>query len=139
VPTWDGPRTTTRDIEVRTQLGDWFVRELPKDAIVRVAVGWLSAGGAFLSAAHSFPAQPAPQDRAPVLAELLARWTPEGTVPVMPGDVHAATIARALARSEAKRFAEERVRRGEGTYIAGHFVPLGSSERFLGASERFVR
>ena len=139
VPTWDGPRTITRDIEVGAQLGDWFVRELPEDAIVRAAIGWLSEGGSFLSAAHSFPAQPAPRDRAPVLAERLARWTPHGTFPVAPDDVQAAAVARALARSEARRVAEERIRRGEtGAWVPGERAPLGSSERFgLGSSERF--
>ncbi len=142
LPTWDGPRTITRDIEVSAQLGDWFVRELPEDAIVRVAVGWLSDGGSFLSAAHSFPAQPAPRHRASVLAEMLARWTPEGTFPIGPGDAQAALVARALARSEARRIAEERARRGEGTFVGGHFVPLGSSERVfvpLGGSEGLSR
>jgi len=140
VPTWDGPRTMTRDIEVTSSFGDWFIRELPADAIVRVAVGWLSEGGSFLSAAHSFPAQPAPRDRAAVLAERLARWTPAGTFPVEPGDTQAALVARALARSEARRIAEERAERGQGAFVAGHFVPLGSSERFapLGASEGFA-
>ena len=80
VPTWDGPRTYTRDIDARVQLGDWFVRELPKDAIVRAAIGWLSPQGAFLSAAHSLTAQPAPRERAAVFAESLARWTPSGTI-----------------------------------------------------------
>jgi len=147
VPTWDGPRTITRDIEVGAQLGDWFIRELPEDAIVRAAIGWLSEGGSFLSAAHSFPAQPAPRDRAPVLAERLARWTPHGTFPVEPGDVQAAAVARALARSEARRIAEERIQRGEAApWAPGEEARLGSSERFglgsserLGGSERFAR
>ena len=133
VPTWDGPRTYTRDIEVHAQLGDWFVRDLPKDAIVRAAVGWLSPTGAFLSAAHSTIAQPAPRDRAAVLAERLARWTPQGTVAVdgsVP-DREAERMARAIARSEARRLtlelASESAR--EETEIVGR----------LGASERFVR
>jgi hypothetical protein len=133
VPTWDGPRTYTRDIEVHAQLGDWFVRDLPKDAIVRAAIGWLSPAGAFLSAAHSTIAQPAPRDRAAVLAERLARWTPQGTVAVdgsVP-DREAERMARAIARSEARRLtlelASESAR--EETEIVGR----------LGASERFVR
>ena len=131
VPTWDGPRTYTRDIDVRAQLGDWFVRELPKDAIVRAAIGWLSGDGAFLSAAHSFTAQPAPRDRAAAFAERLGRWTPAGTVALAGTvDAEAARVARALARSEARRIAEDRTRheRALGPSAAGK--PLGASERF---------
>ena len=134
VPTWDGPRTYTRDIDVRSTLGDWFVRELPKDAIVRAAIGWLTPQGAFLSAAHSFTAQPAPRDRAAAFADRLARWTPEGTVAVEggTGDAEAARVARALARSEARRMAEEHARRGDDDLGFGHRVGrLGSSERFV--------
>jgi hypothetical protein len=133
VPTWDGPRTYTRDIEVHTQLGDWFVRELPKDAIVRAAIGWLSPAGVFLSAAHSFTAQPAPRDRAPVLADRLARWTPQGTVPVEGAthDLEVARVARALARSEARRIAEELARTGEPSFGGTRTVPMGASERFV--------
>ena len=130
VPTWDGPRTFTRDIEVQAQLGDWFVRDLPKDAIVRAAIGWLSPSGAFLSAAHSPIAQPAPRDRATVIAERLAFWTPEGTHPV--GRDHgpeseAARVARAIARSEARRIAVEIARHTETTTVGR----LGASERFV--------
>jgi hypothetical protein len=134
VPTWDGPRTYTRDVEVHTQLGDWFVRELPKDAIVRAAIGWLSPAGVFLSAAHSFTAQPAPRDRAPILADRLARWTPHGTIPVEAGstDLEVARVARALARSEARRIAEELARTGGDPAFGGtRSVPLGASERFI--------
>ncbi len=146
VPTWDGPRTYTRDVEVHTQLGDWFVRELPKDAIVRAAIGWLTPQGSFLSAAHSMTAQPAPRDRAPILADRLARWTPAATHPIEPssGDLEAARVARALARSEARRVAEELARSGEATFGGTRTLPLGASERFalsggpMGASERFV-
>jgi hypothetical protein len=145
VPTWDGPRTYTRDVEVHAQLGEWFVRELPKDAIVRAAIGWLTPAGSFLSAAHSMTAQPAPRDRSPVLADRLARWTASGTQPVEPtsNDVEAARIARALARSEARRIAEELARSGaEPSFGAERTLPLGASERYavgaLGASERFV-
>jgi hypothetical protein len=134
VPTWDGPRTYTRDVDVRAQLGDWFVRELPKDAIVRAAIGWLTPGGTFVSAAHSLTAQPAPRDRAAAFAERLARWTPAGTLALERGavDAEADRIARALARSEARRIAEERVRRGEDA------LGLGLRGSALGASERFV-
>ncbi len=135
VPTWDGPRTYTRDVEVSGQMGDWFVRELPKDAIVRAAIGWLSPAGVFLSAAHSFTAQPAPRDRAPILANRLARWTPQGTLPVegMQDDLEVARVARALARSESRRIAEELTRTGsDGSFgDRASSAPLGASERFV--------
>ena len=133
VPTWDGPRTYTRDVEVQAQMGDWFVRELPKDAIVRAAIGWLSPAGVFLSAAHSFTAQPAPRDRAPILADRLARWTPQGTIPIdgVHDDLEVARVARALARSEARRIAEELARSGEPTFGGTRSVPMGASERFI--------
>ena len=72
VPTWDGPRTATRDIHVHSAYGDWFVRELPKDAIVRAAIGWLLPGGVFVSASHSFPAEPAPTPMLPPSGEFSA-------------------------------------------------------------------
>ena len=137
VPTWDGPRTFTRDVRVEAQLGDWFVRELPKDAIVRAAIGWLAPSGAFLSAAHSFTAQPAPRDRAPVFATRLARWTPTGTLAIdAQTDVEAIRVARALARSEARRVAEE-VSRAERS--GGDAVWTGTRVMTLGGSERLVR
>ena len=153
VPTWDGPRTATRDIDVRgAALGDWFVRELPKEAIVRAAIGWLLPDGVFVSAAHSFPAEPAPADRSPFIAELLSRWTPQGTVPAGTLDAEARLVARAVAQSEARRIAEERARLGDDAWIEGHAAqaageaglalgPLGSSERLaarrpMGASDR---
>lgn len=125
VPTWDGPRTARRDIPVHAVSGDWFVRELPKDAIVRAAIGWLMAGDVFVSAAHSFPAEPAPRDRAPILAELLSRWTPEATFPASNFDHAAIAVARAVARSEARRIAEERTRLGEDAWIPGRGAPFG--------------
>ncbi len=141
VPTWDGPRTFTRDIDVTTQVGDWFVRDLPKDAIVRAAIGWLGPTGAFLSAAHSFVAQPAPRDRAPVLADRLARWTPEAThtVDVATTDEQATVVARALARSEARRIAEELGRGGDPTLLGQ--IPgarVSTLSGAFGSSDRFV-
>ncbi|HEY1958357.1 MAG TPA: DUF4912 domain-containing protein [Polyangiaceae bacterium] len=133
VPTWDGPRTYTRDIDVGVSFGDWFVRDLPNDAIIRAAIGWLTPQGAFLSAAHSQTAHPAPRDRAAAFAEQLARWTPAGTAPLGDGaaDVEAARIARALTRSEARRIAEERARQGESAFGAVRIRTIGGSERLV--------
>ncbi len=137
VPTWDGPRSFTRDIRVDASLGEWFVRELPKDAIVRAAIGWLAPTGAFLSAAHSFTAQPAPRDRSPVLATRLARWSPDATHLVDPRstDVEVARVARALAHSEARRIAEEIARASrdgvDAFWTGTRVITLGGSERFV--------
>ena len=95
----------------------------------------------FVSAAHSFPAEPAPAERSPFIAELLSKWTPEGTTPA--GMVpEAMLVARAVARSEARRIAEERARMGEDAWIESHgddpseagfaFGHLGSSDRSAG-------
>ena len=141
VPTWDGPRTATRDLDVQgAALGDWFVRELPKDAIVRAAIGWLLPDGVFVSAAHSFPVEPAPADRSPFIADLLSRWTAEGTVAAGTLDAEAMLVARAVARSEARRIAEERARLGEDAWIEGQggeeATVAGFAFRHLGSSER---
>jgi hypothetical protein len=72
VPTWDGPRSTLHDHEVKAQLGEWFVRDLPAGCIVRAP--------------------------SPLLADTIVRWTPRGTFPVSPDDGDAASIERALGR-----------------------------------------
>jgi hypothetical protein len=51
-PTWDGPKTELRDIVVTAEIADFYVRNLPEDAVVRVAVGYRQAG-LFRSLAHS--------------------------------------------------------------------------------------
>lgn len=156
VPTWDGPRTASRDIEVRSPLGDWFVRELPAGAVVRVAVGW-RAGSAFLPFSHTPPVEGAPGVPAPVLSSLLARWTPEGTFSVPEHEARALELTRAMARAAAHRRAE-RVRLGlppeeesaeELAWVPfgasdrmllrrGGGRPLGASDRMLGGSERML-
>ena len=40
---WAGPSVETRDIEIESLVGDWFVRELPVGALLRAAVGWRAA------------------------------------------------------------------------------------------------
>jgi hypothetical protein len=123
VPSWDGPRTSVRDLDVGAKLGDYFLRELPPASVVRVAVGWRS-GQAFLPVAHS-PALETPSDSpSPLVADVLVRWTPAGTAPVRPTDPDAAAIARALG---VVRRDETRARLG--ALAAGGF--LGSSDRWM--------
>jgi hypothetical protein len=39
-PNWDGPLMEIRDIEVVLPVGDWWVCDLPADAVLRAAIGW---------------------------------------------------------------------------------------------------
>jgi hypothetical protein len=38
-PSWDGPQVEIRDIEVATNVGDWWVCDLPAKAVLRAAIG----------------------------------------------------------------------------------------------------
>jgi hypothetical protein len=121
VPTWEGPRSSVRDHDVTLPLGDFFARDLPPGAVVRVALGWKS-GADFVPLAHS-PALETPADGpSPLVADVLVRWTPQGAVPVRPGDRDAASIERALGL----------VRREET------LARLGKHNGFLGSSERWM-
>ena len=103
-PMWEGPKSTLRDIEVSAPTGDWFVRDVPKGAVVRAAIGW-RAGEEFVAVAHS-PALETPLgDASPILADVLVRWTPRGAIPRGASDGDAASIERALGvvRSKAAR------------------------------------
>ncbi|HEY8088837.1 MAG TPA: DUF4912 domain-containing protein [Polyangiaceae bacterium] len=123
VPTWDGPRSTIRDHEVSSTLGDFFVRDLPPGCVVRAAVGWKS-GDAFHSLAHSPALETPPGSPSPLVADVLVRWTPQGATRVAAGDPDAASIERALMSAR-----REVARAGKGGVYSGGF--LGSSERML--------
>jgi hypothetical protein len=123
VATWDGPESSLRDHEVPQKFGDYFARDLPPGSIVRVALGW-KRGGAFVPIAHS-PTLETPADSpSPLLADVLLRWTPQGAVPVEPGDPDAVAISATvgLVRRE-ETMARLGTARGEG---------------FLGASEQWM-
>jgi hypothetical protein len=96
-PTWDGPRSTTRDVGIDASLGDHFVRDLPAGCVVRVALGWRS-GEQFDSIAHSPALETPPGAPSPIVADVLVRWTPKGATRLAPGDPDAAAIERALGR-----------------------------------------
>ena len=122
-PTWEGPQSSTRDHDVTLPLGDFFARNLPPGAVVRVALGWKN-GALFVPIAHS-PALETPADGpSPLVADVLVRWTPTGAVPVRSGDRDAAAIGRALGlvRRE-ETLARLGARNGKGF--------LGSSERWM--------
>jgi hypothetical protein len=96
-PTWDGPRSTTRDVGVDAALGDWFARDLPPGCVVRAAIGWKS-GHEFAPIAHSPALETPPGAPSPIVADVLVRWTPKGTTRLAPGDPDSAAIERALGR-----------------------------------------
>ena len=124
-PTWDGPRSSTRDVGVDASLGDWFVRDLPSGCVVRAAIGWKS-GQEFAPIAHS-PALETPAGApSPIVADVLVRWTPKGTTRLAPGDPDAAAIERALGR--VRREAARARQAGPGARGNG-----GSSEQWASA------
>jgi hypothetical protein len=127
VPTWDGPRSSVRDHDALAPVGDLFVRELPPGCIVRAAIGW-KYGDAFLPIAHSPALESPPDGPSPLVADVLVRWTPQGTSPVMRGDKDAAAIDRALGR--VRREAAEAWRGREVVPVDG---PSGSSEKWVNA------
>ncbi len=79
-PGWHGPRTSVRDHDVHADLGDFFLRDLPSGAVVRVAIGFRTPE-AFLPLRHA-PLLELPR-RSPVeaLGHTFVRWTPGGEVP----------------------------------------------------------
>ncbi len=103
-PRWEGPQSTVRDVEVGESSGDWFVRDLPKGAVVRTAIGW-RVGDQFVAIAHSPALETPTGETSPILADGLVRWTPKGAVPLGASDRDAASIERALgiARVRAAR------------------------------------
>ncbi len=127
LPTWDGPRSSTRDHDMRATLGDFFVRDLPPGCVVRAAIGWRH-GDAFVPIAHSPALETAPDGPSPLVADVLVRWTPRGTVPVVPADRDAAAIDRALGR--VRRDAAQAWRGREVVPVEG---PAGSSEKWVNA------
>lgn len=137
VPTWEGPRVASRDIDVQSHIGDWFLRELPEGAVVRVAVGWRAEGG-FVPAAHTYAVEPTPETRSPIVADLLVRWTPWGIEPAGQ-EAKALEIARAMALQEVRRHAIGAMAREAAAALGlTPAVPLGASERWqrpLGSSE----
>lgn len=124
VPTWEGPRSTVRDVDVEGAVGETFVRDLPPGCVVRAAIGW-KHGAAFAPIAHSPALDTPPGGPAPLMAEALVRWTPEGAVPVRGDDRDAAVIERALGM----------VRRQE--VLAR--IAAQNGKGFLGSSEQWAK
>jgi hypothetical protein len=124
VPTWEGPQTSVRDHHVPLKFGDYFARDLPPGAVVRVALGWMR-GGAFVPIAHSPALETPPDAPSPLLADVLLRWTPQGVVPVQTGDGDATAVGQAIGL----------VRREETMTRLG----IARGEEFLGSSEQWMQ
>jgi hypothetical protein len=129
VPTWDGPRSSVRDLDVHAMVGDHFARDLPAGCVVRVAIG-NRHGDAFIAIAHSPALDTPPGAPSPLIADILVRWTPHGTIRVSHDDGDAASIERALR--SVRRQAAADVARTWGE-VTGH-APHGSSEHWSGAT-----
>ncbi len=101
-PTWDGPSSIVRDLDVRDERGDWEVRDLPPRAVVRVAIGWCAEdGGELVPIAHS-PAIEAVEWGAHGDVLGVTRWTMRGVGPVEEGDRDAGAIDRAFGAMVAR-------------------------------------
>ena len=72
VPSWDGPVETVHDLTIDPAAGEAVVRELPRDGIVRIAIG-TREDGVFSPLAHSPALETVGVD--------LVEWTPEGNIP----------------------------------------------------------
>jgi len=145
VPTWDGPRSSVRDHDVYSPIGDFFVRDLPPGCVVRVAIGYRQ-GEAFVSIAHSPALETPPGAAAPVVADVLVRWTPNGAFPIARTDPAVARLDPAPHRPrrgagglmDPERY-ENRApvaRHASGAPAGVHGAPLepmGSSERWAEA------
>lgn len=78
-PTWDGPRTDSRDVRADAGIGETVLHGLPGRAVVRIGVGVLpSGGGDFIPLAHSPAIEAAPAE----LGGGLVRWSLEGVEPM---------------------------------------------------------
>lgn len=93
-PSWDGPSTDMRDLDVAIDDRELVVRGLPPEAIVRVAIGFVREDG-FSPLAHS----PMFEPLGPGADAELVRWTLEGAMPPDP----TSPVARARARAETLR------------------------------------
>jgi hypothetical protein len=129
VPTWDGPRLSVRDHDVHAMVGDHFANDLPAGCVVRVAIGYRH-GDLFVSIAHSPALDTPPGAPSPLVADILVRWTPHGTIRVTHDDGDAASIERALGRI--RRQAAANAARTWGD--VGGQPGLGSSEQWSGAT-----
>ena len=122
VPTWDGPRSNTRDHDVHEMLGDFFVRDLPAGCVVRAAIGY-RVGDVFVPIAHSAALETPPGSPSLLVADALVRWTAHGAQAIARDEREAPAIERAVGRVRSEAVLAERQR-------AFDQPALGSSERW---------
>lgn len=141
-PSWDGPTYSRFDCDVFANLGEYFLRELPEGAVVRVAAGYRTPDGEFTPLAHSelFEAALARSADSPTPGPMLYRWTLDGMEPVERTGREAAFLAEALHASNAPDLKQLAMRYG-ATALASwrEVIPEGSSGRWaqhLGSSEQ---
>jgi hypothetical protein len=96
-PTWEGPESAVRDVDVGAAAGEVVVQGLPSRAVVRAALGW-RIGEDFVALAHSPALEASGRGEAD---DVLLRWTPRGTSPVATTDRDAPSIERALEAARA--------------------------------------
>lgn len=94
-PSWDGPRSEARDVEIDPGTSELALEDLPERAVVRAAIGW-GAGDAFVPVAHAPLLEAAPRAIAGPVG--LLRWTLEGMRPVALDEPGARSILDALRR-----------------------------------------
>ncbi|MFO0662400.1 MAG: DUF4912 domain-containing protein [Polyangiaceae bacterium] len=99
-PTWDGPEVATRDIDVHSTLGNYYLRDLPPRAVVRVALGYRQ-GDVFLPIRQSPAIEQAFQP--PMEGHEFVRWTPAGFEPVLADSDTSQAVARARSRLRSAR------------------------------------
>ena len=132
-PTPDGPTRNVRDCAVGDMTGDTVVRDLPAQAIVRVAAGWWTGAGAFFPAAHSLALEASPGPSGTLGLDAIFRRTPEGLVRVACDDVLAPAILRALDRVRRQIF-DDQGREGSPRHLEAR-----AAERWVYAPEAWSR
>jgi hypothetical protein len=105
-PTWDGPVSSVRDLDVSGGHGDFLFSGLPARAVVRAAIGWL-VGENMAPIAHS-PALEALESDADGAVATVVRWTPRGVTAVDADDRDAPAIERAFGAIRARAKASAR-------------------------------
>jgi hypothetical protein len=98
-PTWDGPRTEVRDIEIDAAAGELLAEGLPPRAVVRAAIGF-GLGDAFVPVAHAPLLEAAPRIASGPTG--LLRWTLQGMRPVSLDDASSRPIFDALKCARAQ-------------------------------------
>jgi len=138
-PSWDGPTYSRFDCDVLANLGEYFLRDLPEGAVVRVAAGYRAPNGEFSPLAHSelfeSAAARTPEGTAP--STELYSWTLEGLVPVQRSGREAAFLAEALHASNAPDLRQLAMRYG-ATALASWRERLPGGEGGFGSSEHLV-